>query len=86
MDNTTTGTVLSVKKQWWLKVNTKIIRAVALDGAIFPHILKVKYIVDGKEYVRRKWILTKNRVPEKGDAVQVLYDDRKPERIKLIIR
>jgi hypothetical protein len=86
MEKTTTGTVISVKKQWWLKVNTKMIRAGALDGAIFPHILKVKYIVDGKEYVRRKWILTKNRVPEKGDAVQVLYDDRKPERIKLIIR
>ena len=86
MQNTTSGTVVSVKKQWWLKVNTKVIRKGPLDGAIFPHIIKVKYMVDGKEYVRRKWILTKNRVPEKGDAVQVLYDDRKPERIKLIIR
>ena len=86
MEKTTTGTVISVKKQWWLKVNTKMIRAGALDGAIFPHVLKVKYIVDGKEYVRKKWILTKNRVPEKGDAVGVLYDDRKPERINLILQ
>lgn len=86
MEKTTTGTVISVKKQWWLKVNTKMIRAGALDGAIFPHVLKVKYIVDGKEYVRKKWILTKNRVPEKGDAVGVLYDEMKPERIKLILQ
>ena len=86
MPNTTTGTVVSVKTQWWLKINTKMFRLHALDGAIFPHIIKVKYLVDGQEYVRRKWILTKNRVPEKGDAVGVLYDDRKPERIKLILQ
>ena len=48
MQNTTSGTVVSVKKQWWLKVNTKVIRKGPLDGAIFPHIIKVKYMVDGK--------------------------------------
>ena len=84
MQLTTAGTVVSVKKQWWLKVNTKVIRTGPLDGAIFPHILKVKYLVDGKEYVRRKWILTKKPVPMEGDAVGVIYDDMKPEKIKLI--
>lgn len=84
MQKTTSGTVVSVKKQWWLKVNTKVIRKGALDGAIFPHILKVRYMVDGKEYVRRKWILTKRPVPAEGDTVGVLYDDLKPEKIKLV--
>ena len=33
MDKETIGTVLSVAKQWWLKVNTKPVRMGALDGA-----------------------------------------------------
>ena len=50
MDKETVGTVLSVAKQWWLKVNTKPIRMGALDGATFPHIIKVQYVVDGNTY------------------------------------
>ena len=37
------GTVISVKKQWWLKVNAKRVRLHAMDGAMFPHIVKVEY-------------------------------------------
>ena len=40
----TEGTVLSVKKQWWLKVNTKAVRLGPLDGARFPHIVTVEYM------------------------------------------
>ena len=47
------GVVISVKKQWWLKVNTKPIRMHALDGAVFPHIIKVKYTVNDTEYIKR---------------------------------
>lgn len=83
MQKTTTGTVLSVKKQWWLKVNTKAIRMGALDGAIFPHVLKVRYLVDGEEYIKRKWILTKKTVPSEGDKVQVIYDELNPKKMKL---
>lgn len=36
------GTVISVKKQWWLKVNAKRVRLHAMDGAMFPHIVKVE--------------------------------------------
>ena len=42
MGKETIGTVLSVAKQWWLKVNTKPIRIGTLDGATFPHIIKVQ--------------------------------------------
>ena len=54
MDQETIGTVLSVAKQWWLKVNTKPIRMGALDGATFPHIIKVQYVVDENTYTKRK--------------------------------
>ena len=33
MDKETLGTVVSVKKQWWLKINTKPVRMHALDSA-----------------------------------------------------
>ena len=38
MEKETTGTVISVTKQWWLKVNRKPVRTHAMDGAAF-HIL-----------------------------------------------
>ena len=45
MEKETTGTVISVTKQWWLKVNRKPVRTHAMDGAAFPHIIKVKYTI-----------------------------------------
>ena len=35
MEKETMGTVISVTKQWWLKVNRKPVRAHAMDGAAF---------------------------------------------------
>lgn len=83
MENMTTGTIVSVKKQWWLKINTRAVRAGALDGAMFPYVIKVQYAVAGREYVKRKWIMRKDYEPVVGDTVRVIYDDLKPERIKI---
>ena len=79
----TEGTVVSVAKQWWLKVNTKAVRLHALDGATFPHIIKVSYIVDGKEYFKRKWYNPGCTVPAVGSTVTVLYCPKKPKKAKL---
>jgi hypothetical protein len=71
-----TGKVIAVHKQWWLKINTKPIRKHALDGAIFPHVIKVQYQVDGKDYYKRKWISAGHPVPQVGDSVAITcYDD-----------
>ena len=83
MEKTTTGTIISAKKQWWLKINTKAVRAGTMDGALFPYVIKVRYMVEGKEYVRRKLIIRKDYVPMEGDTVRVIYEEMKPERIKL---
>lgn len=83
MENMTTGTIVSVKKQWWLKINTSAVRAGALDGAMFPYVIKVQYAVAGREYVKRKWIMRKDYVPVVGDTVRVIYDDLKPGKIKI---
>ena len=84
MDKQTTGTVLSVKKQWWLKINTKPIRVGTNDGAIFPHIIKAVYTINGMEYTKRKWISAYKSPPAIGDRVQIVYCEKNPKRAKII--
>lgn len=84
MDKETMGTVISVKKQWWLKINTKPVRTHALDGAIFPHIIKVQYTVDGKTYIKRKWIGANSQPPVEGSSVTVLYYGNNPNKAKVL--
>ena len=79
----TTGVVISVKKQWWLKVNTKAFRLGSLDGATFPHVIKVAYTVAGKEYFRKKWIGAGKPFPSVGENVTVLYEVSKPKKSKI---
>lgn len=84
MEKETMGTVISVAKQWWLKVNTKPVRMHALDGAVFPHVIKVKYTVNGTDYTKRKWIHAGHPVPSTGSAVKILYCADKPARVKVL--
>ena len=51
MEREALGTVIDVSEQWWFKLNTKALRMHSLDGAIFPHIVKVRYTVNGKDYI-----------------------------------
>lgn len=83
MDKETIGTVISVQKQWWLKINTKPVRTGPLDGAIFPHIIKVQYTVNGKTYFKRKWIGANDPAPTVGSTVTVLYCDENPGKTKI---
>jgi len=84
VDKETKGTVVSVAKQWWLKINTKPVRLHPLDGAIFPHIIKVSYTVDGVEYTKRKWIGAGIFVPSVGSSVKVIYCESKPSKAKVL--
>ena len=80
----TTGIVVSIKKQWWLKVNTKPVRMHALDGATFPHIITVEYFVDGQEYTKRKWIKACDTPPALNTEMTVIYDENKPNKSKVL--
>jgi len=84
VEKQTTGTVVSVKKQWWLKINTKPVRMHALDGATFPHIIKVRYVVHGTEYFKRKWIRACDQPPAVGLELTVLYDGSNPKKSKVL--
>jgi hypothetical protein len=80
----TTGTVISVAKQWWLKVNTKPVRMHTLDGATFPHIIKVQYEADGNTYTKRKWIGAGRPVPPVGSTLTVCYCKNNPKKAKIL--
>ena len=84
MTRETSGTVVSVARQWWLKVNTKSVRMGALDGAAFPHIIRVTYTVDGQEYQKRKWISAGGHVPLVGSGVKVTYNAENPKKAKIM--
>ena len=60
------------------------VRLHALDGAMFPHIVKVEYTVDGQTYTKRKWIGAGHPTPSVGSSVTVLYDGNKPSRTKVV--
>ena len=85
MEKETYGIVIKVAKQWWLKVNTKAVRMHALDGATFPHIIKVAYQVDGAEYTTRKWLSAGASVPAEQSRVKVVYDAEKPSKARIEI-
>ncbi len=84
MEMQTMGTVISVSKQWWLKVNTKPVRLGGMDGARFPHIIKVRYTVEGRDYIKRKWLGAAQPVPQIGEARTVLYCSDNPGKAKVL--
>jgi len=83
--NVAVGTVVSVSRQWWLKVNTKPIRRHALDGAMFPSVIKVCYVVDGVAYTKRKWIAAGAPCPTAGSRIRVLLCGDNPRKAKIML-
>lgn len=80
MEKEARGTVVSVSRQWWLKVNRRPVRLHPLDGAEFPHVVKIRYTVGGAEYACRKWIGAGVRPPDVESAVTVFYREDRPSR------
>ena len=83
MEKETTGTVVSVARQWWLKVNTRIIRTHPSNGTTYPHIIKVSYTADGNEYTCKKWVKAGVLPPAMGSLVQVFYLEEKPAKVRI---
>ena len=45
--------------------------------------IRIRYAVDGVEYVRRKWIGAGQPVPPEGSAVSLVYEEDRPEKVRL---
>ncbi|MDE6727033.1 MAG: sugar ABC transporter permease [Oscillospiraceae bacterium] len=80
----TEGVILAAKKCWWIKINTKPVRTHALDGAVFPYLVTVRYSANGTELTGKKLVVWKDRVPRVGSAVTVKYNADKPAKIRRI--
>lgn len=80
----TVGTVIAVKKLWQIKINTKPVRSHSLDGAVFPHIVTVKYTARGVEYIKKKYVRARLAPPRVGETVDVLFRKEKPSKCKII--
>lgn len=83
MEKETIGTIISVTKQWWLKVNRKSVRIHAMDGADFPYIIKIKYTIEGKDYICRKCIGAGKKIPDKGATLKVIYREDRPSKVRI---
>lgn len=74
------GVVIDVKKCWWIKVNTKPVRAHLFDGALFPHIITYRYAVSGQEYTGKRFIGVYTRCPQQGERIPVYYSEENPDK------
>ena len=77
------GTIISVKKIWWIKINMKTFRKSYLDGATFPYLIKVKYKINDIDYEKNKIVYWKNEAINVFDKVIVVCDENKPLNIRL---
>ena len=57
----------------------------AMDGATFPHIIKVKYTVCGNEIIRSKWLGSSKTPPCVNEKVTVIFREDKPTKFRLEI-
>ncbi|MCD7950071.1 MAG: sugar ABC transporter permease [Erysipelotrichaceae bacterium] len=80
----TTGIIIAINKLWWLRINTKALKAMDMHSSKYPHIIKIKYHVNGKEYIKRQYIGILNNIPDVGSTIQIIYDENNPSKIKII--
>lgn len=79
----TKGTIVKVYQLWWLKVNQKAVRLHPLDGATFPYVIRVKYNVDGSDYLKWKYEGVLSESPKEGRPITVRYQEDKPSKCKI---
>ncbi len=77
------GTVLKVDTCRYLKINQKPIRKHLPDGAAFPHIVTVAYMVNGKHYQRRVFLPHTLPPPPAGSTISLDADERNPKKITI---
>ena len=82
-NNRTEGTITSLKKCWWLKINTKPVRSHSLDGAVFPYIINFKYNVKNTEYRGKKFIGINTMGLSTGQKITVYYNKDRPRKYAL---
>lgn len=55
-----------------------------MDGATFPYIIKIKYTVNGTDFIKKQWIGAGKAVPAVGSPVRLSYDESKSGKAKVV--
>ena len=80
----TNAVVESIKKLYFIKINKKSFRKSLYKDSYFPLLIKVKYIVNDNEYIRRK-IVFKDINIEKDMNISIIYRNDKPGKIRVLV-
>ena len=84
MERETTGTIVSVTKLWWIKINTTPVRTRRRQKGKSPYLIKVSYTVDGKEYTKRVLFGAEVPEPHVGDPQPVVYNTENPKEARFL--
>ena len=74
MEKETTGAVIAVKALGIFGLR------IPFGEFVCPHIVKVKYTADGKDYTKWLWIGRHDPVPPVGSSVKVIYCEENPTK------
>ena len=66
------------KKCYFIKVNTKAFRTNSFDGALFPSVIRYKYLVDGVQYTGWRYVDPFGNPPSIGSVINVYYLESSP--------
>lgn len=80
------GTIIKLKKIWWIKINTKAFRKSSLDGATFPYIITVKYTVNDTTYEKNKFVYLGDKEINIGNKIKIILKDNNLSKILKIIK
>lgn len=79
----TIGTITSVKKLYFIKINKKFFRTSLYKDSYFPLLIKIKYVAYNKEYIKKK-IIFKNIKLTKDMKIFIIYNKNNPNIMKLL--
>lgn len=54
-----------------------------MNGVVFLYIIKVEYMISGKDYICKKWIGVGYKVFDKGIMIKVIYYEDKLLKVRI---
>lgn len=75
--------VIKVTDCRWLKINRKPARMSSFDNAQYPHILHLRYRINGTDYHARRWLSWTETAPLAGETIQIQCSASRPKRFIL---
>ena len=79
----TFGTITSIKKLYFIKINKKFFRTSIYKDSYFPLLITIKYKIYDKEYTKKK-VIFKDINLTKDTKISIVYKGNNPNKIKML--